>query len=460
MMAAKSFLGITQQDLLTAQELGRGDLSRYLIALAAVRKGFTVGFETFVSSESKSFFGTAPNYNGRYLSVSDGKRTVYFDGSRGQDTLAQVNNLAAKKDESGIIFNAKGVRTPKSIVIFASELEKIKAFLKASRSERFILKPASGSLGQGVEINLLPSDVLEIVTKKRNKWILQEMIHGPEYRIYVSNKKAIASFKKLVPSVTGDGRKSIRELVKNKNEDIALGGIPKNQINLEQSEIFLRSTGRSLEYKPRFLEVVELSDKNFVPGFDTEDVTNTISEELKSEAIKATIAIGIPNAGVDVLLCTERNLAYVLEVNPRANIQLHTFPSLGNGQGLKVPESILDYYFRTESKKAVYPNFPIDFCEVKKALGTGLFRRVEIISPKPEWILRQIHLENSIDSAMKVEKMLKMVCIFVNWYKRCEGDNKFDVYFLDRGYRSFIRSSRKHTVPIISKEVDKQVLHE
>lgn len=458
MTSVNTFEGISQQDLLTAQQLGRGDLSRYLIALAAVRRGYTVCFETFVSSETKSFFGSKPNYTGRYLSVSDGKRTVYFDGTRGQDSFAQGNNVATNKDESGRIFHAKGVRTPRSIVVLPSEINKLSDFLRESVAETFIMKPSAGSLGQGVEINLSHQDVFEKLIGKTGKWIIQEMICGDEYRVYVCNKQAIATYQKHVPQVVGDGISSVKTLIERKNDSIAKGGATFNLIDTDQCEIHLRSNGKSLKHKPRFLETVILSEKNFSSGGEVTDATETVPEVVKEEAIKAVNAVGLPNAGVDVLYCKEGKLPYVLEVNPRANIHNHTFPRHGQGQGLSVPDSILNVYFPKRREAERFPNFPVDFVGITDALSSGLFRRVELVSPKADWICKAVKLPCSKDEALKIVEMLKLVCIFVNWHHRANGDNRIDAFFLKRGYKGFQETVRSNSISVVSKEVDRQLL--
>ena len=458
MTSVNLFEEISQQDLLTAQQLGRGDLSRYLIALAAVRRGYTVCFETFVSSETKSFFGSKPNYTGRYLSVSDGRRTVYFDGTRGQDSFAQSNNVATNKDESGRIFHAKGVRTPRSIVVWPSEIDKLSDFLRDSVAERFIMKPSAGSLGQGVEINLSHQDVFDGLIGKTGKWIIQEMIRGDEYRVFVCKNKAIATFQRHAPQVVGDGISSVKTLIDRKNESTSRGGTSYNLIDSNQCGIYLRSNGRSLNDIPRFLERVLLSEKNFSSGLEATDATETVPEVVKDEAIRAVSAVGLPNAGVDVLYCKERKLPYVLEVNPRANIQYHTFPSRGRGQGLSVPDSILDTYFPKRREAARVPNFPVDFVGITDALSSGLFRRVELVSPKDDWICKTVKLPCSKDEALKIVEMLKLVCIFVNWHHRANGDNRIDAFFLKRGYKGFQETVRSNSISVVNKEVDRQLL--
>lgn len=450
--------GISQQDLLTAQQLGRGDLSRYLIALAAVRRGYTVCFETFVGSETKSFFGSKPNYTGRYLSVSDGKRTVYFDGTRGQDSFSQSNNVAANKDESGRMFPAKGVRTPRSVVVLPSESNKLSGFLKDSVAERFIIKPSAGSLGRGVKINLSRQEVFDNMIGKSGKWIIQEMIRGDEYRVYVCDKKAVATYQKHIPKVVGDGISSVETLIERKNDSIAKGAVTFNLINVDQCEIHLRNNGKSLKYKPRFLEIVLLSEYNFSSGGEVTDATETVSEVVKEEAIKAAGAIGLPNAGVDVLYCKDEKLPYVLEVNPRANIQNHTFPLHGQGQGLSIPDSILNLYFPKRREAEKFPNFPVDFVGITDALSSGLFRRVELVSPKADWICKTVKLSCSKDEALKIVEMLKLVCIFVNWYHRTNGVNRIDAFFLKRGYKGFRETARSNSISVVSKEVDRQLL--
>lgn len=449
---------ITQQDLLTAQQLDRGEQSRYLIALAAVRRGLTVSFETFIGDQSKSFLGTAPNFTGRYLSVSDGKRTVFFDGTRGQDSHTKENNLAVKKYDAKKIFSAKGIRTPESIILEENQAELIERFLSESISTHFVLKPEAGSLGKGVVVGISREDLLSECGKRKGTWIIEEMIEGSEYRVYVCKNKAVAAFQRHAPQVVGDGISSVKALIERKNDSTSRGGTSYNLIDSNQCDIYLRSNGRSLNYKPRFLEAVLLSEKNFSSGREATDATETVPEVVKEEAIRAVSAVGLPNAGVDVLYCKERKLPYVLEVNPRANIQYHTFPSRGRGRGLSVPDSILNVYFPKRREAERFPNFPVDFMGITDALSSGLFRRVELVSPKADWICKAVKLPCSKNEALKIVEMLKLVCIFVNWHHRANGDNRIDAFFLKRGYKGFQETVRSNSISVVSKEVDRQLL--
>lgn len=452
---SREYEDITQQDLLIAQQLDRAELPRYLIALAAVRRGLTVSFETFIADQSKSFLGTEPSFAGRYLSVSDGKRTVFFDGTRGQDSRTKENNLAVKKYDAKKIFVAKAIRTPKSIILEDIKTTLIDEFLSEAISTHFVLKPEAGSLGKGVVVGIKREDLLSEFGKRKGRWIIEEMIEGPEYRVYVCKNKAIATFQRHAPQVVGDGISSVKTLIDRKNESTSRGGTSYNLIDTNQCDIYLRSHGRSLNYKPRFLETVLLSEKNFSSGREATDATDTVPEAVKEEAIKAVGAVGLPNAGVDVLYCKERKLPYVLEVNPRANIQHHTFPSRGRGQGLSVPDSILDVYF---SRHLEAERFPVDFVGARSALSSGLFRRVELLSPKADWICKNVKLSCSEDEALKIVEMLKLVCIFVSWYHRANGDNRIDAFFLKRGYKGFRETVRSHSISVVSKEVDRQLL--
>jgi len=434
-------------------------LCSYLIGLAAVRRGLDVSYETYLGDTAKAFFRSRPDLTGAYLKIGDGRHTLFFDRSRGEKSMAVTNNAAVSKSHAKKLFQHKGISTPAGREFSRKSVAAAQKFFAGFAQAKFIMKPVDGSLGRGVILGLSLEEVIKNLETKDVPWIVEEMISGPEYRVYVVDNTAVASFERVAPHVVGDGKRTIQQLIDARNQSWA--GTPYNAapaiIDTRDAATLLSKMGRSLAEKPRYLESVALDARKFAHGRDIKDVTDTIPAEVTKEAVRALQAIGLPNGGVDVLFDEDRKCPYVLEVNPRAYIGGHTFPTIGLGQGLAVPNAILDYYFPTSKANKRHNNFALDFGAIQTALASCAIERISPLVPKDEWILRHVPLNCSCDQAQRVVDMLRLVTIHVNWWRRTDGDNRIDAYFLKPGLEGFHKTVKGSKTAVVTREVDQLI---
>jgi len=432
--------------------------SSYLIGLAAVRRGLDVSFETYLGDSSKSFFRSRPDFTGGYLRIGDGQRSYFFDRSRGEKSFVAASNASHSKDNAKKLFQSKGVSTPLGREFSKKSIGSAQKFFEKTAASKFIIKPTAGSLGKGVILGLSADEVIKQISDSTEPMIVEEMIVGPEYRVYAVGDTAVGTFERIAPKVIGDGIRTIHQLIDARNQ-LMIGSplAEKSTVDQLSAMEFLARSGRSLDDKPKYLEHVTLDERKFGPGRDVKDVTGTVPEVVTAEAVKAVQAIGLPNGGVDVCFDSERKCAYVLEVNARAHIGWHSFPTLGEGQGLAVPDAILDFYFPASKTKKRYENFALDFEAIQSALATGVVERVSPITPKDEWILRHVPLSGSIEEAERIVNMLRLVTIHVNWWRKSDGDNQIDAYFLKPGLEGFLKTVRASKTAVVTREVDRLI---
>lgn len=433
-------------------------LCSYLIGLAAVQRGLDVNYETYLGDSSKSFFRSRPDFTGSYLRISDGKRAFFFDRSRGEKSFAIDNNAAASKSLTKAMFYKKGVSTPSGRDFSKKSVGSALKFFEKSMQSKFIMKPVSGSLGKGVRLGLSADQVIERLKSSEKSWIVEEMIVGPEYRVFVVDKIAVATFERIAPSVIGDGILTIQQLIDARNSSMSKNPHSrKSTVDPFGAMQFLAASGRKLEDKLKYLEQAALDARKFAPGRDIKDVTDTVPSVVIAEAVKALNATGLPNGGVDVLYDSDRNCPYVLEVNPRAHIGGHSFPTMGDGQGLAVPHAILDHYFPASKANVRHNNFALDFTAIQTALASCAVERVSPIAPKDDWIQRFVPLTCTRDEAQHIVDMLRLVTIHVNWWRRSDGDNRIDAYFLRPGLEGFRKTVKGSRTAVVSSEVDRMI---
>lgn len=87
-----------------------------------------------------------------------------------------------------------------------------------------IIKPIKGYGGEGIIANIQNTSQLKNAIKaikKNYKFVLIEKFYsGYDHRILICNHKVLAVTKRFPAKVTGDGKKTIKELIKQKNEQL------------------------------------------------------------------------------------------------------------------------------------------------------------------------------------------------------------------------------------------------
>ncbi|MBC2853685.1 bifunctional glutamate--cysteine ligase GshA/glutathione synthetase GshB [Cetobacterium sp. 2G large] len=213
-----------------------------------------------------------------------------------------------------------------------------------------VIKPKSTNFGLGITIfkeEFSKEDyekALEIAFKEDNSILIERFIKGKEYRIFVIGDEVVGILHRVPANVKGDGERSIKELVEEKNLD-PLRGIgyktPLEKIRLEDPEkLFLKGQGLTIEYIPKKDEVVYLRENsNISTGGDSLDYTDDILDAYKKIAIKASKAVGAKICGVDMMIEDIKNPNpidnyAIIELNFNPAIHIHCYPYKGKNRNL------------------------------------------------------------------------------------------------------------------------------
>src|SRR5699024_6165399 len=86
-----------------------------------------------------------------------------------------------------------------------------------------VLKPVDGRMGKSVYINHNKKELLYAIKEAHStgtyqNYLVEKYYPGNEYRIYVVNNKAVVATNRIPANILGDGKKSIKELIKEKNK--------------------------------------------------------------------------------------------------------------------------------------------------------------------------------------------------------------------------------------------------
>lgn len=213
-----------------------------------------------------------------------------------------------------------------------------------------VIKPKSTNFGLGITIfkeEFSKEDyekALEIAFKEDNSILIEKFVKGKEYRIFVIGDEVVGILHRVPSNVRGDGERSIKELVEEKNLD-PLRGIgyktPLEKIKLEDPEkLFLKGQGLTMEYIPKKDEVVYLRENsNISTGGDSVDYTDDILDTYKEIAIKASKAVGARICGVDMMIEDIKNPNpkdnyAIIELNFNPAIHIHCYPYKGKNRNL------------------------------------------------------------------------------------------------------------------------------
>jgi len=366
-------------------------LDAFLITLAAFQRGLQVVFHYERASYDLGFRrAKLQGHRGEIFSISDGKKTHVFSRTMGDLVKQDADVIAEDKHLSKRMFAQKAVATPKGVVVFANQMTLIKKFMVNSGASAFVIKPLKGSLAKGVVADLSAESVVELCQTLGDKRILlEEYVAGREFRATVVGDACVAVSERTPLFVVGDGKSSIEKLFEANNArrrmNPYLGAINFNQDIID----YLSRHHLNKESVPALNEKVQLLNTTY--GVDHTDVTAAVPDAVKTIAVKATRAIDLPNAGVDVILKPD-GAPVVLEVNQRSYIGSHSFPSYGSDQGNRVAEAIVDHYFPESKNNQRFSHLIYDFSAVLSSMQSAQLASVALPVVNKDWVVKRITL--------------------------------------------------------------------
>lgn len=267
--------------------------------------------------------------------------------------LIMENKLVTKK-----VLEKNNIRVPKG-----GYYEKIDDALEdfyKYENKALVVKPKTTNFGIGISIfKASPSfkdykRAVEIAFSEDRSILIEEFIEGKEYRFLVIEDEVVGILHRVPANVTGDGEKTIKELVEIKNMDPLRGKgykTPLEKISLtEIEETFLKESNKDFNYIPKSGEVVYLRENsNISTGGDSIDFTDDIDESYKKIAIECAKTVDAKITGVDVMIQNIKEKANInnygiIEINFNPAIHIHCFPYKGINR--KVSEKVLKLLFK------------------------------------------------------------------------------------------------------------------
>ncbi|WP_302138341.1 acylphosphatase [Halomonas alkalicola] len=419
-------------------------LCAYLIALAGFQRGLRVTF--YNDPQLTSQVTTASDARGTIFSLSDDKSVHFFLRTRGSLTTSEAHRNSISKWKTKELLTRAGVGTPRGIMLETEEARQDPDLFARFGCREVVVKPVSGSLGKGVTTGITSQDQLveALQTIESRRVVLEEHVRGVEYRYYVARGEVVAVTGREAANVVGDGESTLEALVASKNRVRARNPhLSSRRIKLDRATLsFLALQGQDLSTVPARGEKVCLSSAaNLSRGGDSIDATQLVSDQSKAAAVAAASALGIPNAGVDIINVEQdgKEHNYVIELNSQAHIGSHSFPMQGSGQGNRVAEAIVESYFPERTSKIAGDVF-FDFSYVKQALGTGGLSGVSLPVLRKGMLKKRLKLSSPLPAdyvTRHCEKLMKQTGCFGEVHSFASGRFHIRLLAEERNAASF-----------------------
>ena len=220
------------------------------------------------------------------------------------------------------------------------------------------IKPRKGNQGKGVSTSLDSREAVvtahEIAVAYDGETIVERHLHGSDHRLLVIGERLVAAARREPPSVVGNGRATIAELVAQENDNplrgddhsTSLSKLRLDAIGLEH----LAEQGLSAESVLATGQQVTLRrNANLSTGGSATDVTDSVHPDVAARAVEAARMVGLDVAGIDIVATRidqplEVTRGAIVEVNAAPGLRMHLEPSAGKGRA--VGEAIVETMFQ------------------------------------------------------------------------------------------------------------------
>jgi cyanophycin synthetase len=245
-------------------------------------------------------------------------------------TPALGAEIASNKQAAREFLGRAGLPVPPGRVVRSPE-EAWAAALELGRP--VVVKPRDANRGRGVSTGLTTqeqvAEAFDLAARVRlpepADVLVERQVEGAEHRLLVVGDRMIAAYRCEPPTVIGDGRRSIAELVAELNRDPRRGvgwraRLPRLELD-EQARLFLATRGLDVDTivpEGQRVAVRRAADLCL-------DVTDEVHPAVADRAIAAAALLGLDVAGIDVIA---RDIGRPLESQDGALVEVNTGPCL------------------------------------------------------------------------------------------------------------------------------------
>jgi hypothetical protein len=310
-------------------------------------------YAEFACAEFGLHFRDLDGGSGLLFSVASRDRLVHFGAGRCSwypQNSATASTLASDKHFTSRILHDAGVPALGGEYFFLHERyrahrpaghersDAIDCFVKLGGSA--FVKPLTGSRGdfaQAIHGDAALARYLDEVSKYYDAVLIQPIVEGIEYRVFLLDDDVLYCARKYPPSVTGDGVHTVRELLATHNDALRARGL---------SPASLPGNDPSLDAVPVKGERREIPGRMNLSAGGTMVLADAPSEKAIALVRQAAHAIGLRVAAIDMFVDIGGDPAAIeiIEINANPSIRLledsdrgdlilkiwhHTFSAMG-----------------------------------------------------------------------------------------------------------------------------------
>ena len=312
------------------------ELSTQILMFDAIQKGLKINmldrYDQFISL----------TYKNHREYVKNGNMTAK-DSYIGP--LIMENKVVTKK-----ILAENGFAVPES-----GEYHSVEAALRdypIFAGKGIVVKPKSTNYGLGISIFKEGASfenyekAIHMAFEEDEDVLVEDYLSGTEYRFFVIGNETKAVLLRVPANVVGDGSRTIRQLVEEKNKDSLRGKNHRTPLALigtgELEKLTIQGQGYTFDSIPPAGETVRLRDNsNISTGGDSIDVTDQMHDSYKKLAVQMAAALGVAVCGVDIIIpdhlvpASQMEPNYgVIEANFNPAMLIHIYPYQGKSRRL------------------------------------------------------------------------------------------------------------------------------
>ncbi|MFZ5364634.1 MAG: hypothetical protein ACOZBH_00305 [Patescibacteria group bacterium] len=322
--------------------------STYLLAKEALDRGIKV----------RKIFTTGPMAKASLLELNYRGHQEIIVGQRTSKTDCIAYWIQKNKQLTKYFFKRAGINVAAGEIFNYDQTGDVLKFCHQIKYP-VVIKPLSGIQGKLVFVDLNSDKKVKDVLKefkdtRFHKIVVEKMFFGQEYRLLALKEKFVAATLRVPANVVGDGVKTIKQLIQEKNQD------PRRGLSHEKSlvkikvdkavKLYLQKQHKDTSYIPKNGEQVFLrANSNISTGGDSYDVTDKIHPEVKKLAVRVIRSIpGLAFGGIDYLTTDvtakpNKKNYIIIEVNDSPMISIHHQPY--SGRPRDVAGAIIDQLY-------------------------------------------------------------------------------------------------------------------
>lgn len=337
----------SENNLFTLASDNSLELSTKILIKEAIKEGYM--FEILDSPSNFITLTDLKSNNTQFIQQATKTNLDHY-----ANVLAMENKVVTKK-----LLSKNNINNPSGYEL--SNVDQLDTFdLSIFENDGVVIKPNTTNFGEGITI--FPEgatfeqikSAAEFAFSKDSTILIEKFIKGNEYRFLVIGQKVNSVLHRRAANVIGDGKSTIEQLVKEKNNSSLRGYnyvSPLEKIMLGEKEIeFLKLQNLTVNSILDDQEIVYLRENsNISTGGDSIDYTDLVDESYIKIAEEAARALHVNISGVDMIIddptVKANNFNYsILELNFNPAIHIHTYPLIGENRN--PAKAILDELFK------------------------------------------------------------------------------------------------------------------